>query len=124
MTVLEVNIIDVMEWSGALCGLYGAYILAKKDSIIGWYLFLAANVFMIAFAFTQNHFGLLLQQIGFLGTSSYGIYNRKRKAVSAKSTGLKLSQLSVEQYYETLECKTHCPQAKNFEMCSECLKVT
>ena len=65
-----------LEWTGAIFGLLGAFLLATNTrfSRYGWVAFLAANVAMIAFAFSINADGLLLQQEGFMITSLIGLY--------------------------------------------------
>ena len=42
----------MLEWSGSLLGLVGAFLLATNSRVsrYGWIAFLAANVFMICFA--------------------------------------------------------------------------
>ena len=68
--------VQAFEWTGSLLGLLGAFLLATNTrmSRYGWVAFLAANVAMIAFALSIGADGLLLQQIGFMGTSCLGLY--------------------------------------------------
>ncbi len=70
------NLPLIFEWSGAILGLLGALLLALniRVSRYGWILFLAANIAMIAFALQIQARGLLLQQIGFVITSTLGLY--------------------------------------------------
>jgi nicotinamide riboside transporter PnuC len=72
-------LIDFFEWIGAISGLLGAFLLAthSKYSHWGWVAFLAANLAMIAFALGIERYGLFIQQLGFLGTSLFGIYRSK-----------------------------------------------
>lgn len=65
-----------LEWSGALVGLCGAYMLAfnTRFSRYGWIAFLVANVAMISFALVISAHGLLVQQIGFSFASLIGMY--------------------------------------------------
>ena len=69
-------IVDVLEWTGSLSGLLGAFLLATHSRVsrYGWLAFLSANVAMIGFAFGIGRYGLLVQQIGFMATSLLGIY--------------------------------------------------
>ena len=69
-------IVDVLEWTGSLSGLLGAFLLATQSRVsrYGWLAFLSANVAMIAFALGIGRYGLLVQQIGFMATSLLGIY--------------------------------------------------
>ena len=69
-------IVDVLEWTGSLSGLLGAFLLATHSRVsrYGWLAFLSANVAMIAFALGIGRYGLLVQQIGFMATSLLGIY--------------------------------------------------
>ena len=66
----------VLEWAGCGLGLAGASLLALNCEIsrYGWIAFLAANVAAAVFAHRVRAYGLLLQQIGFFGTSSLGLY--------------------------------------------------
>lgn len=65
-----------LEWSGSLLGLAGAYLVATHSqsvAVAGWLAFLAANVAMIGFAVSIKRYGLLLQQVGFMGSSLLGL---------------------------------------------------
>lgn len=68
--------IDFLEWTGSITGLLGAFLLATHTRIsrYGWIAFLAANIAMIGFAFGIGRYGLLAQQLGFLGTSLLGMH--------------------------------------------------
>lgn len=68
--------LSILEWSGAITGLIGAFLLATNTRIsrYGWLFFLAANVFLIAMAYGIHRYGLLLQQTGFMASSLLGIY--------------------------------------------------
>ena len=68
--------IQVCEWLGAGLGLLGAYLLATHTRVSrwGWVAFLASNVAMIGFALGAGAYGLLLMQLGFMGSSSLGCY--------------------------------------------------
>jgi hypothetical protein len=69
--------VTILEWSGSLLGLTGAFLLATHTqfSEYGWVAFLLANFAMIAFAVGIRRYGLLVQQIGFTATSVLGLYN-------------------------------------------------
>ncbi len=77
-------LLTTFEWSGSLLGLLGAFLLATNSSAsrYGWHAFLAANLAMIGFAVGIDANGLLLQQLGFLGTSCLGLYRSRRIVVS------------------------------------------
>jgi len=68
--------VDFLEWAGSLSGLVGAFLLATHSRVsrYGWLAFLIANIAMIGFALGIHRYGLLLQQLGFMGTSLLGIY--------------------------------------------------
>ena len=68
--------LQLLDWSGCGLGLLGAYTLALnfRYSRYGWLAFLAANVAYIALASTLGVGGLLIQQIGFMGSSFLGVY--------------------------------------------------
>ena len=70
------TITDVLEWSGAIAGLLGAFLLAThtKVSRYGWLAFFVANLCLIGFALMIERYGLLLQQLGFCFTSVLGLY--------------------------------------------------
>ena len=73
------------EWAGASLGLVGAFLLATNTSAskYGWIAFLVANLAMIVFSIQINAWGLFAQQVGFMGTSMFGLY-RARTGFSAK----------------------------------------
>jgi hypothetical protein len=64
-----------LEWSGALLGLLGSYLLATygRWARYGWVAFLAANVAMGGFALATDARGLPLQQLGFMGSAMLGL---------------------------------------------------
>lgn len=66
----------LLEWSGSLLGLTGAFLLAThaQFSEYGWIAFFLANLAMIGFAVGIRRYGLLVQQIGFTATSVLGMY--------------------------------------------------
>ena len=65
-----------VEWGGALCGLLGAALLASHGRFakFGWPAFLSANFFFVTWAVRIDALGLLVQQLGFMLTSLYGLY--------------------------------------------------
>lgn len=75
MLIDEALITGVMEWASTVCGLAGAYLLATNGRVArwGWVGFLLANLFAIAFALRATHYGLFIQQVGFLGSSLLGL---------------------------------------------------
>ena len=68
--------IDFLEWAGSLSGLAGAFLLATHSRVsrYGWLTFLASNFVMVCFALSIHRYGLLVQQLGFMGTTFLGIY--------------------------------------------------
>ena len=74
LTVLTPS--QFFEWSGCAFGLAGAWLLATNCAVSrwGWLAFLLANFAMIAFAVEIDAYGLLLQQLGFTGSSLLGLY--------------------------------------------------
>lgn len=66
----------ILEWTGCVFGLLGAFLLAtnSKASRYGWWAFLAANIAMIGFAMNMQSYGLVVQQIGFMATSVFGLH--------------------------------------------------
>lgn len=71
-----VDWVSILEWSGSLCGLIGAFLLATHTRLsrYGWLAFLVANIAMVGFAMGIGRYGLLVQQLGFMATSLLGIY--------------------------------------------------
>ena len=65
-----------LEWTGSLAGLLGSALLATHTRVsrYGWFAYLIANIAMGLFALSGHHYGLLVQQVGFTGTSIFGIY--------------------------------------------------
>ncbi len=68
--------IEVFEWCGTILGLIGSYTLALNIRIsrYGWFVFLAANIAMGLFGLYGRHYGVLLQSLGFTGSSLIGVY--------------------------------------------------
>ncbi|MDP2027498.1 hypothetical protein [Sulfuriferula sp.] len=68
--------IDFLEWSGAIAGLAGAFLLAThtRFSRYGWLAFLVANLALVGFALGIGRYGLLVQQLGFTVTTLLGLY--------------------------------------------------
>ena len=77
----------IFEWMGALLGLVGAFLLATHTTVsrYGWLAFLGANVAMTIFAIAIGAYGLLVQQLGFTGTTLLGL--RRSGLWSAGSIG-------------------------------------
>ena len=73
---MSIQLTQFCEWSGALLGLMGAFLLATNSrfSRYGWVAVFAANLAMIAFALRIEAAGLLIQQLGFVATSLLGMY--------------------------------------------------
>jgi hypothetical protein len=65
-----------IEAVAAACGLLGAWLLATKSQHApwAWWAFLASNIGWIAFGWIRRHWFLLLQQVGFTGSSLVGIW--------------------------------------------------
>ncbi|MDD2892563.1 MAG: hypothetical protein PHF20_01420 [Halothiobacillaceae bacterium] len=117
---------NLLEWLGAVTGLYGAFLLARrgKNESHGWYWFLAANVFVIAFAIQQVHVGLLVQQVGFTMTSLLGIYRRSKaqpRIASFPDIAEDLKpRASLEDYYNRIPCQDTCPSSGDEDACAAC----
>lgn len=64
------------EWLGTVFSMFGALIIANQGRrvYLGWCAFIAANVFSIGFAINAEHYGILTQQLFFLGTSVLGLW--------------------------------------------------
>jgi len=68
--------ITALEWMGSILGLIGAFLLATNTTVsrYGWIAFFIANLAMIGFALSIQRYGLFVQQLGFMGTSTLGLY--------------------------------------------------
>lgn len=68
--------LHVFEWAGSILGLLGSFLLATNSQVSrhGWIAFFVSNLAMMVFAFKIDADGLLLQQVGFTGTTLLGIY--------------------------------------------------
>lgn len=68
--------VDALEWTGSLLGLLGSFLLATHTQVsrYGWIAFLIANIATALFAYSIGRYGLLVQQVGFMGTSALGLY--------------------------------------------------
>jgi len=73
---MVVTLAGVCEWSASALGLLGAFLLATNSHVsrYGWPAFLVANVAMMIFALQVGAYGLLLQQLGLMGTNFFGLY--------------------------------------------------
>lgn len=91
MAIAMTPALQVLDWCGSALGLLGAYTLASRLGIsrYGWLAFFAANVIYIAMASSLGVPGLLAQQIGFLGSSAFGIY---RHFLSRNGDGVDVAQ--------------------------------
>lgn len=67
---------QVLQWLGCLFGLAGSLLLATKTkaSGYGFALFLVSNGFWIAFGIVTQAPGLVVMQVGFMLTSSLGVW--------------------------------------------------
>lgn len=76
MAVAMTPTLQALGWCGSDLGLVGAYTLALRFRVSrdGWLAFLGANAVYIAMASSLGVPGLLVQQIGFAGSSAIGIY--------------------------------------------------
>lgn len=77
-----------LEWSGAMLGLLGAYLIAThgRYARYGWIAFLGANAAMAGFAAATGAHGLLLQQLGFTGSAVLGLQRAWRAPVQQPPT--------------------------------------
>jgi len=62
-----------LEWVGCAFGLAGSWLLGTSTPTFGWIAFLVANVALIGFARGIRAYGLLVQQVGFVGTTIHGL---------------------------------------------------
>lgn len=77
--------IDGAECAGAVFGLAGAYLVAthSRFSPLGWLAFIVANIALIAFALAIGRYWLLIQQVGFTGSSLLGLRRSWRSPPTA-----------------------------------------
>lgn len=70
------NFALTLEWLGTIFSMIGAVLIANQGryTAIGWFAFIAANLFSVAFAISTSHYGILTQQIFFVGTSILGLW--------------------------------------------------
>lgn len=70
------ELLNVLEWSGAVLGVIGSALLAlnRRYSGYGFVFFLASNVAWFAFGTITGTWGLVWMQIGFTVTSLIGLY--------------------------------------------------
>jgi hypothetical protein len=65
------------EWLAAYFGIAGATLLALNSPAVsrwGWMFFLGSNFCWIRFSWSRQQFGLLVQQVVFMGTSLLGLF--------------------------------------------------
>lgn len=78
--------IDFLEWTGALAGLAGAFLLAThtRFSRYGWLAFLVANLALVGFALGIGRYGLLAQCVFHSKTATHSNSNAPRIPVQAR----------------------------------------
>lgn len=100
-------ITDVLEWASAGAGLAGAYLLAANRQISrwGWVGLLLANIFAIGFALRASHCGLLVQQVGYIGSSVLGIWRAGFRTTPQTGSEVTVSYRAATQ--RTAKLSTH-----------------
>lgn len=70
------EMLGVLEWSGAALGLIGSALLAANSrySGYGFVFFLASNIAWFAFGTITGTWGMVWMQVGFTITSFIGLY--------------------------------------------------
>lgn len=98
MTIEMTPTLQALDWCGSALGLLGAYTLAFRMSVsrYGWLAFFAANVIYIVMASKLGVPGLLAQQVGYVGSSTIGIYRHfisraGDRLEAARDTALRIS---------------------------------
>lgn len=78
---------DILQWTGCIFGLTGAFLLALNNRLSGYgfYLFLISNAAWIAFAMLTSVQALSVQNIGFTLTSLLGIYRWRKSVVESNA---------------------------------------
>ena len=68
-------LIAVLEWTGSICGVLGAMLIASNTRLSpwGWWLFLVSSVSLSGYAVMQGAWGLLLLNACFVGTNLMGL---------------------------------------------------
>jgi len=73
---LRMTTLQLLEISAAVFGVLGTWLLARRGERAGWgfIAYLASNAGWLAFAWSYQHWGLLVQNIAFTACSLYGIW--------------------------------------------------
>lgn len=66
---------EVLEWTGTICGIAGAALIASNVRLSpwGWWLFLASSVALTAFGFIVGAYGIMSLHLCFVLTNVVGI---------------------------------------------------
>lgn len=65
----------LLEWSGSILGLIGAWLLAANvdQSRFGYVAFLASSLLLLWYSVRARAWGLLMMQLGFVGANTLGV---------------------------------------------------
>jgi nicotinamide riboside transporter PnuC len=69
--------VKLLEWSGSIAGILGAFLLALHSDISGYgfVFFMISNIAFITFAIKMKYWGILMMQVMFGATSVLGMTN-------------------------------------------------
>ncbi|HEJ4407792.1 TPA: nicotinamide mononucleotide transporter [Pseudomonas aeruginosa] len=85
--------LDVLEWTGTICGIAGATLIASNVRLSpwGWWLFLASSLILSLYGLLIGAYGIMLLNLCFVMTNLLGLgrvwipYVRSRTIKSVRS---------------------------------------
>lgn len=83
--------LDILEWTGTICGIAGATLIASnvRRSPWGWWLFLASSLVLSLYGLLIGAYGIMLLNLCFVMTNLLGLvrvwipYMRSRALTSS-----------------------------------------
>lgn len=75
------NALNLVEWGGAALGMLGSAVLAAHApwSRMGWLIWIASNLLLIAYTVAIGSWGLLSMQAFYMVTSTVGAWRSFRR---------------------------------------------
>lgn len=67
---------EVLEWTGAACGIIGATMIASNTKVSpwGWWLFLVSSLSLTVYGLMAGTYGIMLLNVAFVMTNLLGLY--------------------------------------------------
>lgn len=85
---------EILEWTGTICGIAGATLIASNVRLSpwGWWLFLTSSLSLCVYGMLIGAYGIMLLNVCFVGTNCLGLarvwvpYMRNRVGRASQSS--------------------------------------